>query len=121
MNLFRRPATNGYAALPAAPDHRMETTMTTFRTKTLTTAVAALTLAGSIAASSGEAQARPRFGTALGIGIVAGTLIGAVAASNAYASPAYVSGPVYGDCRYVERYNHWGHLRVVKVCDVAPY
>jgi hypothetical protein len=103
----------------------METTMTTFNTKTasktLATAVAALTLAGSIAASSGEAQARPRFGTALGIGIVAGTLIGAAAASNAYASPACVSGPAYDDCRYVERYNRWGHLRVVKVCDVAPY
>jgi hypothetical protein len=97
----------------------METKMTAFSTKTLTTALAALTLAGTIAASSGEAQARPRFGTALGIGLVAGTLIGAAAASNAYASPTYVSA--YGDCRYVERYNRWGHLRVVKVCDVAPF
>jgi hypothetical protein len=99
----------------------METAMTKFSTKTLATALAALTLAGTIAASSGEAQARPRFGTALGIGIIAGTLIGAAAASNAYAGPAYVSDPGYGDCRYVERYNRWGHLRVVKVCDVAPY
>lgn len=95
--------------------------MTKFSTKTLTTALAALTLAATFAATSGEAQARPRFGTALGIGIVAGTLIGAAAASNAYGGPAYISDPGYGDCRYVERYNRWGHLRVVKVCDVAPY
>ena len=93
--------------------------MTKFSFKTLTTALAALALAGTLAATSGEAQARPRYGTALGIGIVAGTLIGVAAASNAYATPAYVTG--YGDCRYVERYNRWGHLRVVKVCDVAPY
>ncbi|MDO9413453.1 MAG: hypothetical protein Q7T81_12855 [Pseudolabrys sp.] len=91
--------------------------MTTLSTKTLTTALAALTLAATFAASSGEAQARPRFGTALGIGIVAGTLIGAAAASNAYAGPSYAYG--YRDCRYVERYNRWGHLRVVKVCDVG--
>ncbi len=88
--------------------------------KTLTTALTALTLATAFTAASGEAQARPRFGTALGIGIVAGTLIGAAAASHAYAGPTYVTGG-YGECRYVERYNRWGHLRVVKVCDVAPY
>jgi hypothetical protein len=87
--------------------------------KTLTAALAAVTLVAAIAASSSESQARPRFGTALGIGIVAGTLIGVAAASNAYAGPAYVVEPGYGDCRYVERYNRWGHLRVVKVCD--PY
>lgn len=91
-----------------------------FSTKTLTAALAALTLAGALAATSGEAQARPRFGTALGIGIVAGTLIGVAAASHAYAGPTYVTGG-YGECRYVERYNRWGHLRVVKICDVAPY
>lgn len=88
--------------------------------KTVAAALAALTLAGTLATTSSEAQARPRFGTALGIGIVAGTLIGAAAASHAYAGPTYVTGG-YGECRYVERYNRWGHLRVVKVCDVAPY
>ncbi len=95
--------------------------MNTFTTKTLAAALAAITLAGTIAASSGEAQARPRFGTALGIGIVAGALIGVAAASHANAGPAYVTGYDYRECRYVERYNRWGHLRVVKVCDVAPY
>ena len=32
------------------------------------------------------------------------------AASNAYAEPVY-------DCRYVERYDRWGNVRVIKVCD----
>lgn len=84
--------------------------------KTLTAALAAVTLFTAVAASTGESQARPRYGAAIGIGLVAGALIGAAAASNAY-------GADYGyrECRYVERYDRWGHLRVVKVCDVAPY
>lgn len=93
--------------------------MTKTCTKTLTAAFAALTLITAIAATSTESQARPRLHGAVGIGIVAGTLIGAAIASNAYAEPAYVVAPDYGECRYVERYNRWGHLRVVKVC--APY
>ena len=28
--------------------------------------------------------------------------------------------PVYG-CRWVERVNRYGYVRVVKVCDVVPY
>lgn len=89
--------------------------MTQFK-KTLTATLAALTLVTAIAASSSESQARPRHGAALGFGIVAGTLIGAAIASNAYAGPGYVVEPGYRECRYVERYNRWGHLRVVKVC-----
>jgi hypothetical protein len=88
------------------------------KSKTIAAALAALTLATALAATSGDAQARPRFGTALGIGIAAGALIGIAAAS---AGPGYVVEPGYAECRYVERYNRWGHLRVVKVCDVAPY
>lgn len=84
--------------------------------KTFAAALAALTLATAFAATSGEAQARPRWGVGLGIGLAAGALIGAAAASSAYAGPAY-----YRDCRYVERYDRWGNLRVVKVCDVVPY
>ena len=91
------------------------------KSKILTGTLAALTLATAIAATSGDAQARPRFGVGLGIGFAAGALIGAAAASNAYAGPGYVVDPGYAECRYVERYNRWGHLRVVKVCDVAPY
>jgi hypothetical protein len=29
--------------------------------------------------------------------------------------------PGYRDCRYVERYDRWGNLRTVKICDVVPY
>jgi hypothetical protein len=85
--------------------------------KTLTAALAAVTLFAAVAASTSESQARPRHGAAIGIGLVAGALIGAAVVSNAYAGPGYS----YRECRYVERYNRWGHLRVVKVCDVAPY
>ena len=65
-------------------------------------------------------QARPRFGTALGIGIAAGALVG-IAAANAYAGPGYVVERGYRECRYVERYDRWGNMRAIKVCDVAPY
>ena len=97
----------------------METAMTQTLTKTkktMTAVLAALTLVAAVAASSSESQARPRYGTAIGIGLVAGTLIGVAAASNAYAGPGYVVEPEYRECRFVERYNRWGHLRVVKVC-----
>ncbi len=61
------------------------------KTKFAAVALAALTLGSAVLATS-EAQARPRWGgAALGVGIVAG-LIGAAAASNAYAAPA----PAYG-------------------------
>jgi len=89
-------------------------------TKTIAAALAALTLATALTAVGGEAQARPRFGAGLGIGLAAGALIG-IAASSAYAGPAYVVEPGYRDCRYVERYDRWGNLRTVKVCDVVPY
>lgn len=76
-------------------------------------ALAALTLTTAFAATSGEAQARHRHGVGIGIGIAAGALIGAAVASSAYAEPAYG----YRDCRYVERYDRWGNLRVVRICD----
>jgi len=88
--------------------------------KTIAAALAALTLATTFTAIGGEAQARPRFGTGLGIGLAAGALIG-IAASNAYASPGYVVDPGYRDCRYVDRLDRWGNVRTIKVCDVVPY
>lgn len=91
------------------------------KSKTLAAALAALTLTAAIAATSGQAQAHPRFGVGLGIGFAAGALIGAAAASNAYAGPSYVVEPGYAQCRYVERVNRFGYVRVVKVCDVVPY
>jgi hypothetical protein len=47
-------------------------------------------------------------------------VIGAAAINSAYAEPVYAE-PGYRECRYVQQYNRWGHLRTVKVCDVAPY
>jgi hypothetical protein len=87
------------------------------KSKTIAGALAALTLAASIA----EAQARPRFGAGLGIGIAAGALIGAAATSSAYAGPGSVVDPGYRECRTVERYDRWGNVRAIKVCDVVPY
>jgi hypothetical protein len=37
-------------------------------------------------------------------------VIGAAVASGAYASPVY-------SCRYIERYDRWGNIRLIKVCD----
>ena len=78
--------------------------------KAVAATFAALTLATAFTAIGGEAQARPRFGGGLAIGLAAGALIGA-AASNSY----YYG---YRDCRYVERFDRWGNLRTVRVCDV---
>ena len=91
------------------------------KSKTLVAALAALTLATSVTAFSGQAQAGPHFGHrhgyGLGVAIAAGTLIGIAAATS---GPTY-EAPGYADCRYVGRYDRWGNLRTVKVCDVEPY
>ena len=76
--------------------------------------LATLALAGCLVATSGDAQAHPRCGVGLGIGIATGALIGAAAASGAYAGPVYG----YRQCRFVERYDRWGNIRLIKVCDV---
>ena len=83
------------------------------KSKTIAAALAAITLATTFTAIGGEAQARPRFGSGLAIGLAAGALIGAAAASNSY---YYGSG--YRECRYVERVDRWGNLRTIRVCDV---
>lgn len=88
--------------------------MTQFSIKTAAAALAALTLATTFTAVGGEAQAHPRFG--VGLGIATGLLVGAAVASN-----SYYSAPGYRYCRYVERYDRWGNLRTIRVCDVAPY
>jgi hypothetical protein len=86
------------------------------KSKTLTAALAALTLAATLTAFGGQAQAHSHWGHngwAIGAGFAAGTLIGAAAASNSY----YVA-PSYRECRYVERVDRWGNLRTIRVCDV---
>ena len=80
------------------------------KSKTIAAALAALTLATTFTAIGGEAQARPRFGTALGIGLAAGALIGAAAVSNSY-------NYGYRECRWVQRVDDWGNVRTFKVCD----
>lgn len=84
-------------------------------------ALTALTLISTLAATSGQAQAKS-WGTGLGVGIAAGALIGAAAASNSYGyygAPAYVVEPSYRECRRVARFDAWGnYIRSVRVCDV---
>jgi hypothetical protein len=53
----------------------METTVT--KSKITAVALTALTLAGSLAATSGSAQTHSHWGTGVGIGIAAGALLGA--------------------------------------------
>jgi len=79
----------------------------------ITAALAALTLAGGLTLTSGTAQAHSHWGTGGGIGIAAGALLGAAAVSNAYATPVYVAP----SCRLVERYDRWGNVRLIRICD----
>ena len=103
------------AAVAGRPNlNRMETVMTKSKITALT--LTALTLVGTLAATSGSAQAHSHWGTGVGIGIAAGALIGAAAVSSAYSGPVYVT-PGYRDCRLVERYDRWGNIRVIRVCD----
>jgi len=85
------------------------------KSKIAAVALTTLTLAATFAATNGSAQAHPRFGWGVGAGFAAGALIGAAAASSAYAGPVYVT-PGY-DCRLVERYDRWGNVRLIRVCD----
>jgi hypothetical protein len=89
----------------------METAMT--KSKITAAALDALTLAGSLAITSGSAQAHSHWGTGVGIGFAAGALIGAAAVSNAYAPPVYVAP----SCRLVERYDRRSNVRLIRVCD----
>jgi hypothetical protein len=94
------------------PHHcRRETTMNT-KTK-FAAALAALTLAASVALPASEAQAKPKWG-AVGLGLI-GTAIVAGAVANAYAEPVYVDG--YRSCAWQARYDVFGNfLGNVQVC-----
>jgi hypothetical protein len=87
--------------------------------KTIAAALTVLTLVTTLAASSGQAQAKS-WGTALGVGIATGVVLGAAASHSYgyYGAPAYVVEPGYR-CRGVARYDAWGnYIRTVRVCDV---
>ena len=81
------------------------------KSKITTAALAALAVAGTLAATGGNAQAHPRWGWGIGAGFAAGAIIGAAAAT----APVYVTP--YRECRLVERYDRWGNIRVIKVCE----
>lgn len=84
------------------------------KTKIAAVALTALTLTATVAATTGQAQAGHHHGVGIGLGIAAGALVGAAIASNAYGAPVYG----YRECRYVERYDRWGNIRMVRICDV---
>ena len=89
------------------------TLMTSFK-KTATATLAALTLATTILASAGSAEARPRFhrGHGIGLGIVGALAVGGLlaASSNAYAEPVYEEDAPVRRCDMVERVNRFGEV-----------
>ena len=76
-------------------------------------AVAALTLAASIALPASEAQAKPKWGPAVGLGLVGAAVVGgAIAASS---GPVYVDG--YQRCFWRPQYDMFGNfVGNVQVC-----
>jgi hypothetical protein len=82
------------------------------KSKTIATALVALTLATTFTAIGGQAQAHSHFGRNVGWGIAAGVLAGAAVASS-----SYYYAPGYRDCRYVERMDRFGYIRTIKVCE----
>ncbi|WP_181832540.1 hypothetical protein [Bosea caraganae] len=98
--------------------------MTTFK-KSMTAALAALTLGTAILASAGGAEARPRhrgMHWGVGAGVVGALAVGgllAASASNAYAEPVYEDDAPIRRCDLVERVNRFGevigHRRVCSV------
>jgi hypothetical protein len=84
--------------------------MTSFR-KTATAALAALTLATTLAASGAEARPRYRgYGWGVGAGVVGALAVGGLlAAASGPAYGGYYYGPVRS-CDLVERFNRYGEV-----------
>lgn len=83
--------------------------------KTATATLAAFTLATTILASAGGAEARPRFhrGHGIGLGVVGALAVGsllAATAGNAYAQPVYEDDAPVRRCDMVERFNRFGEV-----------
>ena len=104
----------------------MTATTSTFARKSIVLALAAATIAGTMAVATSDAEARwrGRHGGAIAAGIVGGLALGALAASAH--RPAYGYGPAYivdePSCYTVRRrvWNEYrGHhvVRRVRVCD----
>jgi hypothetical protein len=92
----------------------MEKPMST-KTKIAATLVAAATFGATMLSGSGEAQAHHWGWRGAGLGFAAGALIGAAAASSAYAGPGYA---YYAPrCRWIRQYNAYGYyVGTAKVC-----
>lgn len=85
--------------------------------KVAAAALAVLTLGMGAIATSNPAEAKPKFGPAVGIGLAAGALIGAAAVSNAYATP--YGGYGYRRCQWVRQYDPYGfYVGTTRVCNV---
>ena len=97
--------------------------MTTFAKKTLTAAVAALSIGAAVTMSAGTAEAKGGKGAAIAGGIIAGVVGGAILGSIANANAGYVEvAPAYGSCWLEKRpvYNQWGDFmgyRRIRVCN----
>ncbi|MGB8897323.1 MAG: hypothetical protein WA322_17680 [Pseudolabrys sp.] len=78
------------------------------KSKITAATLTALTLAGTLAATSGTAQAH-HWGTGVGIGI------GAAAVTSTYGGPVYVT-PGYR-AAWSSVTDRWGNIRVIRVCD----
>jgi hypothetical protein len=84
--------------------------------KFIAAALAAATLAGSVLATTGTAQAGSR-GVGLGLGIAAGALVGAAVVNNAYAGPTYVVRE-HRRCHWVRNYDGYGYyVGKTRVCN----
>jgi hypothetical protein len=85
-------------------------------TKFIAAALAVATLAGSVVATTGSAQAG-NHGVGIGLGIAAGALVGAAVVNNAYAGPTYVERD-YRRCRLVRQYDAYGYyVGKTRICN----
>ena len=89
--------------------------------KTLTAALAALSVSAALAMSAGSAEARWGRNAAFFGGAAAGLVGAAIIANHAYAAPVYAA-PVVSDCWNEKRpvYNRFGDFkgyRYIRVCN----
>ncbi len=84
------------------------------KTKIAAALIAALTLGTTAIATTGQAQAKGWGWGGVGLGFAAGAMIGAAAASSAYAGSDYVYVP---RCRFVRQFDSWGnYIGSARVC-----
>ena len=91
--------------------NRMEIAMTKSQDTAVT--LTALTLAGTLAATSGTAQAHSHWGTGVGIGIAAGALIRRSRPFQRLCRPSVCDPWLSRLPLLVERYDRWGNVRAL--------